>query len=265
MLEQTEMQKTPLHLTKQFIHRIRSSVEYRTLSKNPVFEAQKAKLQSSQNIHQGKRCFIIGNGPSLNQTDLSKLRDEFTFGLNRIYLLFDQLGFSTSYYVCTNRLVLSQFKADIIANVPSPKFTVWEHYQIANTIPDMHFIYRHNYADFFGNIVKGVWGGATVTYVAMQIAYFMGFDEVILIGVDHSFSTQGKPHKTVVSGGADPNHFASNYFGKGVKWQLPDLVTSEYAYSLANQAYQKAGKRIVDATIGGKLKVFPKINYTDLW
>jgi hypothetical protein len=129
----------------------------------------------------------------------------------------------------------------------------------------MHFIYRHNYADFFGNIVKGVWGGATVTYVAMQIAYFMGFDEVILIGVDHSFSTQGKPHKTVVSGGADPNHFASNYFGKGVKWQLPDLVTSEYAYSLANQAYQKAGKRIVDATIGGKLKVFPKINYTDLW
>ncbi len=39
------------------------------------------------NIHHGQRCFIIGNGPSLQRTDLTKLKDEFTFGMNRIYLV----------------------------------------------------------------------------------------------------------------------------------------------------------------------------------
>ena len=93
----------------------------------------------------------------------------------------------------------------------------------------------------------------------------MGFHEVILIGVDHSFSTTGKPHKVVESSGDDPNHFAPNYFGKGIRWQLPDLETSEFAYRLALKNFESAGRVIRDATIGGKLQVFRKINYEALW
>ena len=58
----------------------------------------------------------------------------------------------------------------------------------------------------------------------------MGFEEVILIGVDHNFETKGKAKQTVISGGDDPNHFSPEYFGKGFRWQLPDLDTSEEAY-----------------------------------
>src|SRR5574341_209049 len=50
------------------------------------------RLAALRDSHKGKRAFIIGNGPSLRQTDLSKLRNEFTFGMNRIYLLFPELG-----------------------------------------------------------------------------------------------------------------------------------------------------------------------------
>ncbi len=69
----------------------------------------------------------------------------------------------------------------------------------------------------------------------------------------------------MTSEGDDPNHFHPGYFGKGFRWQLPDLDTSEVAYAMARQAYEKDGRRIVDATIGGKLTIFPKVNYDDLF
>jgi hypothetical protein len=122
------------------------------------------------------------------------------------------------------------------------------------------------YRAFFStDVTNGIWGGATVTYAAMQLAYYMGFSEVILIGVDHSFSTQGTPHKVVRSEGNDPNNFDANYFGAGFRWQLPDLNTSEIAYSMAKRAFEQDDRRIVDATLGGKLQVFEKLNYINLF
>ena len=99
----------------------------------------------------------------------------------------------------------------------------------------------------------------------MQLAFHMGFQKVILVGVDHSFTTQGKPHAEIVSQGNDPNHFSPAYFGKGFKWQLPDLETSEIAYHLADQAFKADGREIVDATNGGKLTIFPKVDYSSLF
>jgi hypothetical protein len=110
-----------------------------------------------------------------------------------------------------------------------------------------------------------VFEGSTVTFVALQLAFHMGFEEVILVGVDHSFTTKGKPNVTVVSDGEDPNHFSAEYFGKGYRWQLPDLDASERAYLMAREAFDASNRRILDATIGGKLEVFPKVNYMDLF
>jgi hypothetical protein len=93
----------------------------------------------------------------------------------------------------------------------------------------------------------------------------MGFSQAILIGVDHSFTTKGEPNRTIVSQGDDPNHFHPKYFGKGFKWQLPDLDTSEVGYMMAREAYKKAGRQVLDATIGGKLTIFPKIEYESLF
>jgi hypothetical protein len=101
--------------------------------------------------------------------------------------------------------------------------------------------------------------------VCLQLAYYFGFSEVILIGVDHNFVTQGKPNTTVVSEGDDPNHFNPTYFGKGFRWQLPDLETSEMAYRKAKQVFEDDGRRILDATVGGKLTVFQKVHYADLF
>jgi len=227
------------------------------------------RLATLKDIHKGRRAFIIGNGPSLRQTDLFKLKSEFTFGMNRIYLLFPELGFHTTYFVSINDLVIEQFRDDILAQ-PMPKFLAWRsHRHFAPQLPITQlptFLYTSYTSPRFSSDVRGrVWEGATVTNVALQIAFHMGFEKVILIGVDHNFTSKGDANKTVVSEGDDPNHFAPNYFGKGAKWQLPDLDTSEIGYILAREAYQKAGREIIDATVGGKLMIFSKVDYDSLF
>ncbi len=232
-------------------------------------------LANFRNAYQGKRCFIIGNGPSLKQTDLSRLQGEYTFGMNRIYLLFPDLGFTTTFFLSVNDLVIEQCASDILA-LPIPKFLSWRSHNIIHThlgndghlpeIPPLVFLHTTYTGPRFANDARQrVWEGATVTYVALQLAYHMGFSQVILIGVDHNFTTQGKPNTTVISQGDDPDHFAGNYFGKGFRWQLPDLVTSEQAYAMAQAAYTHAGREILDATVGGKLAVFPKVEYGSLF
>lgn len=231
---------------------------------SPTYRASVRRLMAFKDKHRGERCFIIGNGPSLNKMDLLPLKKEITFGLNRIYLVFDRLGFSTTYFVSVNPHVIEQ-SAEAIENLQCPRFIDWNCRHFLKGAPDTFFLRSRSGPRFCTDVsTQGVWVGATVTYVAMQIAYFMGFSEVILIGVDHDFKTTGEPNELVVSQGADLNHFDPNYFGKGMRWQLPDLETSEVAYALAKEAYEKTGRRIVDATVGGKLAIFPKVRYEDV-
>jgi hypothetical protein len=225
-----------------------------------------AAVEAFRDRHRGRRCFILGNGPSLRDTDLTQLRGEITFGMNRIYLLFPELGFPTTYYVAVNTLVLEQCAAEIAA-LDLPRFITWRARRWFHGGPQTLFL-DTDYtgpADFTGDPTRRMFEGSTVTYTALQLAYFMGCDPVILIGVDHSFTTPGQPNVTVVSSGDDPNHFAPGYFGPGFRWQLPDLQASEVAYRLARDAYAAAGRSVLDATVGGKLTVFPKVDYRGLF
>jgi hypothetical protein len=134
----------------------------------------------------------------------------------------------------------------------------WHARNLIDFTDDMMFVISREAPMFHTDVTQGIWEGATVTYVAMQIAYYLGFQEIILVGVDHTFRTKGAPNLTVVSEGDDHDHFSTDYFGEGFRWQLPDLETSEWAYSLARRQFEASGRRIVDATVHGKLDVFPK-------
>ena len=223
------------------------------------------RLAQLKDIHRGERCFIIGNGPSLKQTDLSRLKGEYTLGQNRIYLAFPEMGFSTSYYLSVNDLVVEQC-ADEIQNLKMPRFVSWRSRKWLKPQENLFFIHTTYTGEKFAtDIRERVWEGGTVTYTSLQVAYFLGFSQVILVGVDHNYVTAGKPNATVVSQGDDPNHFDPGYFGKGFRWQLPDLVQWEEAYRLARRTYEADGRTVLDATIGGKLKVFTKVDYNSLF
>ena len=227
------------------------------------------RLLQFGNKHDGERCFIIGNGPSLNQMNLSPLKNETTFGLNRIYLLFDELEWSTTYHVTVNRSVIEQW-ADEIQGLDSTKFVRWPRASTIGPSPirpadDVFFVQSTPDIGFATRMDQPVWLGATATYVAMQLAYAMGFKQAILIGVDHHFVAEGPPHQKVVSNGPDPNHFHPDYFGKGAAWDLPNLKVSELAYTMAKWQYREDGREVLDATVGGKLHVFPKVDFESLF
>lgn len=234
-----------------------------------VYDRRLAKSQRElsrfHNIHRGKRCFILGNGPSLKQTDLNLLRNEYTFGMNRIYLLFPALGWVTSYYVSINTLVIEQCSQDI-SGLTMPRFITWRGRRWLNGEGIYFLDTDYTEPATFSKDIRGrIFEGSTVTYIALQIAFYMGFEEIILVGVDHSFTSKGRPNEAVISEGDDPNHFSPEYFGKGFKWQLPDLEASERAYRMAKAAFENDGRRILDATIGGKLDVFEKVEYQSLF
>ena len=249
-------------------HRLRTAVERRIRDVphaaawvgSDLARRNRAGLERLRNKHAGERCVIMGNGPSLARMDLASLARETTFGLNRIYLLFDKLTFRPTYYVCSNELVLDQFHHEIAAQAGT-KFINWSRRGLFAKDSSVLFL-RHALPvfDFFGaDPTRTICSGGTVTYVALQLAFFLGFARVILIGVDHRFADQGPPNREAVRVTArDDNHFHPDYFPRGTRWQLPDLVRSEHDYRLARRAYERAGREIVDATLDGQCQIFEK-------
>jgi hypothetical protein len=226
------------------------------------------RLQNFSSKHTGERCFTIGNGPSLNQMDLSMLKKEITFGMNRIYLNFETMDFVPTYYVAINGLVLKQFGEEI-DQLNLPKFLNWNYRHIfKRSDPNINYLKtKFTVADKFEtDVTNPIYSGGTVTFAAMQIAYFMGFQEVYLIGIDHSFADKGTPNATETRvSNRDDNHFHPGYFPKGTKWQLPDLKRSERAYELAQTAFLQDGRSVIDATLNGKCQVFPKMDFDSLF
>ncbi len=220
-------------------------------------------LRQFHNIHRGERCFIMANGPSLAKMDLAPLENEITIGMNRIYLHFDKMTFTPTYYVCMNELVLKQFRDDIM-DLEMPKFLNWNRRFLFKSSPQVQYLKAllRIRELFSGDISRYVYSGGTVTHATLQLAYYMGFQEIYLVGLDHSFAESGIPSKTEVrTADKDVSHFHPDYFPKGSKWQLPDLMRSELAYTQA-KAYSKAnGRKIYDATLDGKCEIFEKVDY----
>jgi hypothetical protein len=224
-------------------------------------------LQALRGRYRGRRCFVIGNGPSLNGMDLRPLASEITFSLNRGYLLYERIGSPSTFHVVVNPLVAEQW-TDELEGLPNTKLIDWSLRRFFRPKADITYWGRPTRSmtpRFSQDPTKDIWSGATVTYVALQLAYAMGFTPVILVGVDHRYQAEGRPHQEVVAVGEDRNHFDPSYFGKGSRWNLPDLETSELAYTLARHYYHADGREILDATLGGALQVFPKIDFESLF
>lgn len=223
-------------------------------------------LVAYKDIHKGERCYLVANGPSLKKMDLSFLENSISFGLNRIYLAYDDMNFKNDYLVSINGLVLSQFNEEI-QDLAIPKFLNWESKSSFEPDDSIHYIYKSFSGNDFGHdISKSLNPAATVTYAALQIIFYMGFSEVVIIGMDHNFETKKKnrPNETEVrEEEVDNNHFHPNYFPKGSKWETPDLVSSEYFYKIARDVFEKNGKRIYDCTLDGKCEVFEKRDIKD--
>lgn len=225
----------------------------------------KSKLLRYKNIHVGKRCFIVANGPSLKNTDLSLLKNEISIGMNRIYLNSQQIGFTPTYIVVHDIPVqLMQFQEDY-NKLNLTKFFNWNARDFFDKSDNLTFIRSDFSPKFSTDLTKSSWGGHSVTNICIQLAFFMGFDEVYLVGKDHNYAETGVPGKLIISSGNESNHFTKGYYKKGMGWRIPDYKGEELAYRMAKESFNRHGKLIKDATINGKLDIFDKIDYYSLF
>lgn len=228
---------------------------------NPLAWRSRARLDRLRDAHAGKKAVILCNGPSLNRVDIEALRQSgvFTFGLNKINLLFSRTNFRPNAIAAVNPLVLEQ-NAAFFNETSIPLFLDRAGRSWVRPRETVTFLHSCPVSGLFAtNCRLSINQGYTVTYVALQLAFHMGFKEVGLAGCDHSFSAAGRPNAEVVSESADADHFDPHYFGAGARWNLPDLAASEYHYEIARDTYADAGRRIVNCTEGGRLEVFERM------
>jgi hypothetical protein len=195
--------------------------------------------------HKDKTCLIVGNGPSLKNVGNNWLSKYPTFGSNRIFL-----KYIPDYYVAVNNLVIEQNRNNI-QKIDCEKFIPQGFGIISN---ELTITREHK---FCLDPSKEVYEGYTVTFVSLQLAYYMGFTTVLLIGVDHRYKYDGKPNEVHLMKSDDPNHFDDSYF-KNQLWNNPDLVKSEEAYSMAKYAYEYDGRKIINITPNSALNIFEK-------
>jgi hypothetical protein len=219
-----------------------------------------SRLTRFKDLHLGERCVLVCNGPSLNRMDLRFLRRETVIGLNKIHLGLPRFGFYPRYLVAVNDKVLAQ-AAPALREMTALKFVSD---RAADLLPEDALTYHIRTTGltgrFYADIAEGVREGHTVTHAALQIAHYMGFAEVVIIGMDHRFAVSGPPNAPLRMEGPDPNHFSPDYFG-GQAWDAPNLRESEISYRAARDAYEAEGRRIVDATLEGACNVFPKADH----
>jgi hypothetical protein len=216
------------------------------------------RLNQLQNRYRGQRAVILCNGPSLLRSDLSLLHNTFTFGLNKINLLFAKSDFRPSCVVSVNASVVEQ-NAAFFQTTDIPLFLTYRGLRYVASRPNICYLHSTSHREFAKDCSVSVYESCTVTFVALQLAFHMGFRRVALIGADHNFQTQGPANKWVTSGDRDENHFDPNYFAGGMKWQLPDLFESEVGYTMARRMFEAYDGEVVNATVGGSLDVFPRM------
>jgi hypothetical protein len=231
--------------------------------------------------HRGKRCFILGNGPSLNKTDMTLLKNEVTFGVNSIFLMTRDSGFFPTYYVVEDNLVFNENK-DSIDAYHQPTKLLPDRYasQLSNHPEDIVIFdmdtsfYNKNRKDMYsiphfnGGSDTTFFCGQSVTYINMQLAYFMGFSEVYLVGMDFSYQkppTQEQNGNHIKSHGDDMNHFHKDYFGKGKTWKDPRLGRVLRSYARAKHEFTADGRIIANATPGGELEMFDRVSFEQIF
>ena len=156
-------------------------------------------ILSHKNEYLGKRCFIICTGPSLTIKDLNLLKNEYTFGMNSLCMLSTEMEYRPTFYGCIDEGVYTKLRNEMEIFCKSrTKVFVSDRIASHGNLPDgwevvpVNVAY-HAYDRWFKNkfwckfsddCFKFAYDMFSVTHVLIQLAVYMGFSEIYLLGAD---------------------------------------------------------------------------------
>jgi hypothetical protein len=265
-------------LVKRFVRR--ENIPYKFLEE-PFFYRfpDSKKIEKLKNKFRGKRCFILGNGPSLNKIDLGKIENEYSFAVNGIFYKTEETGYRPTFYVVEDHFVMLDNLKEINAYDAEYKFFPINYKSYVKPSVNTAFFRMNtgfyekqspNFAvpRFSTDAAKRLFCGQSVTMINLQLAYYFGFSEIYLIGMDFDYQI---PDTAIFDGDNiestedDPNHFHPDYFGKGKKWHDPHLDRVLNSYKMNKVIYEADGRKIYNATAGGKLELFERKRFEDIF
>lgn len=246
---------------------------YRTNRNKRYYKSDDSMIiQSLKDKHKGERCFIIGNGPSLTAEDLDKLKDEITFAANRIYNIFAKTKWRPTYYIAVDSDFI-KYNYEMIKSIQSEYIFLSNIYQIPLNDKPKNIVYINEYAKFPINkwndtsafvsedVSRFFSIGYTVTFTAIQLALYMGVKEIYLLGVDFNYSNIRDSKGRIIK-----NDSIEDYFdGKKYHSSVLNYNSALHAYEAAAKYCENQNIRICNATRGGKLNVFKKVNFEDVF
>jgi hypothetical protein len=251
----------------------------------PVVDAvpgYQQKFALMRDKFRGRRCFIIANGPSLKDIDISKLRKEITMGCNGIYKMFPDWGFHTTYLMFEDIEQIELRRRDIHAvQGPIKMAAIYNAYCFkpdAKTLffnaPRMRgqkYYWTDLYPQFSTDFAAVVHLGSTVTYIMLQLAYHLGCDPVYIVGLDHDYGELPKlfpPGKITIT---EENihlvqglHFSDKYYKVGDQIGVPFVEMQEKAYAAARKAFEEDGRQVLNASTHTCLDVFERCSFDDI-
>jgi len=225
------------------------------------------KLEDYKNSKLNKRCFIIGNGPSLCAEDLDKLIDEDTFAANEIHKIFDKTSWRPTYYMILDRY--SKTTPEQLAELDCKNVFVGDYYARFNKIvrDDLTILHqkcflKKNYFPVSTDLQKYITNSPTVSFGEMQLAAFMGYKEIYLLGFDHNYSFEFDQKGNVISKNSSSAHFFED--------EVPsDIIANVYGMTKAYESFKNfcdANHIVVkNVTRGGKLEVYDRADFDSLF
>lgn len=235
----------------------------RAFIKRDIFKT-KSKLEEFMNINKGKRCFIIGNGPSLTMEDLEKIKDEISFGFNMIYLSFDKTKWRPTYYMVLDQNVYLEVGKEL-NTIDIPYKFVGENCKkygkhINNAIYFPTIFSNKTMPEYSDDITKYMYDGNTVAYYSLQMATYMGFEEIYMIGFDCTYSREIDNDGNVINNDVK-DHFDDAYNDNHNYSNVDKMIL---AFRSASIYAKENNVKIYNATRGGKLEEFERINFDDI-
>ena len=235
----------------------------------------------------GERCFIVCNGPSLSIEDLNRIKNEYSFGCNCIFGVFSATEWRPNFYCTLDGLVIEYLYTALrgkAINWQCSMFSLKNEISVYDTKHD--FIVCNAVDDldrktgmpkFSSDCSKYVYTVGTVTYYMLQLAVYMGFKEIILLGMDFNFSVEryndGRTvkknianHMKLIDEAQPSENSAIMQRAKKIDGDYyVGYIDKQYdGFLVAKKYAEKHGIEIFNASRQTKLDVFKCVNLEDI-